>query len=199
MQDPLLLRQEFTTELKTSLNKKLHGQYEAKEAILNVAGQIIANKTATPKPLLFVGPPGTGKTSLAKQIADILDMGMGIISLGGEPDKHLLAGSDIVYESANMGEICRILLSTNQMNPIIVLDEIDKLGAGRDGEATQRQIMALTDPLTKEWRDNYLRMSINIKHIWFIMTANDPSLIDPILLDRVQVIHIGMQTKKTNK
>ncbi|MEC8678278.1 MAG: S16 family serine protease [Candidatus Margulisiibacteriota bacterium] len=195
MDSPLLDRQEFATELKTSLNKKLHGQNDAKAAIINIIGQIIANPAATPKPILFVGPPGTGKTSLAKEIANVLDKGMGIISLGGEPDKHLLAGSDIVYESANMGEICRILQNTNQMDPIIVLDEIDKLGTGRDGEATQRQIMALTDPLTKDWRDNYLRMNINIDQVWFIMTANDPSLIDPILLDRVQVIYIDMQTK----
>ena len=196
MQSPLSLRQEFIRELQQSFNKKLHGQHEAKEAIINVIGQTIANPGANPKPLLFLGPPGTGKTSLAKQITNVLDMGMGIISLGGEPDKHLLAGSDIVYESANMGEICRILQKTNQMNPIIVLDEIDKVGFGKDGEATQRQIMALTDPLTKDWRDNYLRMNINIDQVWFIMTANDSSLIDPILLDRVQVIHIGMQTKK---
>ena len=81
------------------------------------------------------------------------------------------------------------------MNPIIVLDKIDKVGDGRDGKAPpQQQVMEITDASIKEWTDDYIKISINKQPIWFILTANYADQIAPVLWDRVQVIHVGAQT-----
>ncbi|MEK9727973.1 MAG: S16 family serine protease [Candidatus Margulisiibacteriota bacterium] len=199
LSSPLDERQAFLNKIQGILDSKLHGQTAAKKAIFQTVGQMIMNPDEPPKPLLFIGPPGTGKTSLAKSIAAALGRRMGCIGLGGEPDKHSLKGCDLVYESPSMGAIGQTLIQTQQMNPVIVLDEVDKMGEGRDGKATQHQIMELTDASISDWKDEYLKININKQGIWFILTANHRDQLDPILLDRLQVVEMGGQTTQEKR
>ena len=80
------------------------------------------------------------------------------------------------------------------MNPIILLDEVDKVGDGRDGKATQNQLMELTDTSIPEWIDDYAKIGIDKQGMWFVLTANYEHQIDRVLKDRVQVIHVDGQT-----
>ena len=144
--------------------------------------------------LCFYGPPGVGKTSLANSIAKALKRSLVRIALGGLEDINELRGHRRTYLGAMPGRIVQGLIDAKEMNPVIVLDEIDKVGKSYRGDPTSVLLEILDPEQNISFRDYYVNFSINLSQIIFIATANDITQIPTPLRDRMEFIQINSYT-----
>lgn len=170
-----------------AVDKTHKGCDEAKDAI----AQILYNKSVCGKPLtstrlLFVGPAGTGKTSFAKGIAKACNAEYCRVSLNGVADPTIIKGHTFTYLGANAGEIVKGLYSVGTKKAVVHLDEIDKMLSHGSVSASSALLDLLDD--SAEFTDNFLGVIEDLSDVMFIATANDLSMIDPILLDRFTII-----------
>ncbi|WP_419768373.1 endopeptidase La [Arcobacter sp.] len=172
--------------------KERISEYFAVKQLLEQRG--VENAKSRGTVLCFVGPPGVGKTSLANSISKALKRPLVRVALGGMEDVNELRGHRRTYVGAMPGRLVKGLVDAKKMNPVMVLDEIDKLGANNRGDPTAVMLEVLDPEQNNEFRDLYLNFAIDLSQVIFVSTANDARRIPAALRDRMEFIEISSYT-----
>ncbi len=182
-------------KVKKELNKEHYGLEKVKDSIIEFLAVKQMNPNSKGTVLALVGPPGTGKTTLAKSIAKSLDRKYVKVSLGGVRDESEMRGHRRTYIAAMPGKIISAMKKAKVINPIILLDEIDKMSSDLRGDPASALLEVLDYEQNEQFQDHYIEEEYDLSNVMFITTANYYENIPEPLLDRLDIIELSSYTE----
>lgn len=195
---PWNIATEENSDIKSAidiLDKDHYNLEEVKDRIIDYLAVHILNKKGNLPIICLVGPPGTGKTSIARSIARATERKYIRLSLGGVRDEAEIRGHRKTYVGAMPGRIVQSMIKAKVNNPLMLLDEIDKVGSDYKGDVSSALLEVLDSEQNNEFNDHYMGVPVDLSNVLFIATANDISTIPGPLLDRMEIIEISGYTE----
>ena len=184
------------SRIRRELDKTHFGLEKIKERIIEQLAVRLLSDKQQGQVICFVGPPGVGKTSIAKSIADAIGRNCQRIALGGVRDEAEIRGHRRTYIGSISGRIMSAIQNAGSNNPLIILDEIDKLASDYKGDPTSALLEVLDIEQNNKFVDHYIDVPFDLSNVIFITTANDMSTIPAPLLDRMELIEINSYTRE---
>jgi ATP-dependent Lon protease len=179
------------SEANKALNARHEGLQDVKERIEEFLALGIMKGDVAGSIICLVGPPGVGKTSLGRSIAEALNRSFYRFSVGGMRDEAEIKGHRRTYIGAMPGKLIQALKDTAVANPVIMLDEVDKIGASYQGDPASALLEVLDPEQNDSFHDHYLDVDVDLSRVLFICTANQLDTIPGPLLDRMEIIHLS--------
>ncbi|AYV78735.1 MAG: ATP-dependent Lon protease [Edafosvirus sp.] len=194
--EDMIKGKKFLEDALETLNRKVYGHGECKNEIQEIIGQWLSNPKSSGGAIGLVGPPGVGKTLIAKGIGDALKIPCVQITLGGQNDGELLYGHGYTYSAAQPGMVIKKMIEAGQSRCVMYFDELDKTCKKHDSNEIFNILIHLIDPNTNsEFQDRFFQeITFPLNEVIFVFSYNDSSLLDPILKDRIKEIEIKPYT-----